>query len=79
MPHSAGRQHNQQLMIELHKQYNAYHEKTAKDFPNLNPNNTVYIQLDAAQNKWTSSIVSRTAGVLGRSYKVKTEKGREYM
>ena len=79
MPYSAARQHDQQLVIELQEQYKAYHNKTAKDITSLNPYDIVYIQLDLAQHKWTPGRVSETAGVLGTSYKVRTERGGEYI
>ena len=49
MPHSVTWQHELQVMIELQEQFKVYHDKTAKDLPNLNPNNTVYMQLDLAK------------------------------
>ena len=58
MPHSAARQHEQQLIIDLQEQYKAYHDKTAKGLKNLNPYDTVYIMLDLTQNKCTQSRVS---------------------
>ena len=76
MPHSVARQHDQQLIIELQEQHKVYHDKTAKDLPNLNPDDTVYIQLDLTQNRLTHGRVSETVGVADRSCKVRTEKGR---
>ena len=67
-----------QMMQSMKQQQANYYNKSAKDLPQLNTGQTVYVQLKPNVRNWTLGIIVRTGLENSRTYSVKTIQGGVY-